>query len=102
MTSVTLHLHPGYILVDKENTITCNYITTSSECEAAARELGLSDTSATPSPITSLDNWADPPYCYIEGGSLKFNGDGTNTGACGFDGGWGAVYLDKCLCKFRG
>ena len=100
MTSVTLH--PGYILVERENTITCDYITTSSECEAAAQELGLSDISATPSPISSLDPTHDPPYCYIEDGSLKFNGDGTNTGVCGFDAGYGAVYLDKCLCKFQG
>ena len=61
--------------------------------------LGLPDTSATPSPITSYDPQVDPPYCYIENGVLKFNGDGTNAGACGSDGGFGAAYLDKCLCK---
>ena len=86
-------------MVEVPNTYTCDYITTSSECEAAAAYLGLSDTSATPSPITWLDRSKDPPYCYIEGGQLKFNGDGTNTGACGSDGGHGSSYLDKCICK---
>ena len=86
-------------MVEVPNTYTCDYITTSSECEAAARYLGLSDTSATPSQITNLDRTKDPPYCYIEGGNLKFNGDGTNSGECGADGGYGYTYLDKCLCK---
>ena len=81
------------------STYTCDYITTSAECEAAAGYLGLSDTSATPSPITSWDNQYDPPYCYIENGNLQFNGAGTNTGPCGSDNGMGAAYLDKCLCK---
>ena len=85
------------MLVEVPNT--CDFITTSTECEAAAQHLGLSDTSATPSPISSYDPTSDPPYCYIEDDSLKFNGDGTNTGACGSDGGFGATYLDKCLCK---
>ena len=92
-------LNSGYILVETQNTITCDYITTSSECEAAAQDLGLPDTSATPSPISQYDHTADPPYCYIEDDVLKFNGDGTNAGACGSDGGYGPRYLDKCLCK---
>ena len=60
----------------------------SSECEAAAEYLGLSDTSATPADYGIS---IDPPYCYFEYGFLLFNGDGTNTGACGGE--------DKCLCK---
>ena len=89
----------GYFLIEVPTTQTCDYITTSAECEAAAVYLGLPDISATPSPITSYDPQVDPPYCYIENGDLKFNGDGTNAGACGSDGGFGAAYLDKCLCK---
>ena len=87
------------MLVEVPNTYTCDYITTSPECEAAAIYLGLSNTSATPSPISSYDPQYDPPHCYIEDGGLKFNGDGTNAGACGSDGGFGSAYLDKCLCK---
>ena len=31
-----------------------------------------------------------PPYCYYEGGSLKFNTGGTNTGSCSS--------YDTCIC----
>ena len=68
----------------------------SSECEAAALYLGLSDTSASAS---SNQGNLDPPNCYFEGDRLQFNGDGTNTGDCG--GGSGAFH-DKCLCKGTG
>ena len=71
----------------------------SSECEAAAQDLGLPDTSATPSPVTQYDSWGDPPYCYIEDGSLKFNSDGSNTGLCGDAYNNDPQYHDKCLCK---
>ena len=64
-----------------------NYLTSVSACEGAARTIGLSDTSA----INDGENWAsDPPYCYFEGGALKFN-PGVNTGGCGGN--------DLCLCK---
>ena len=33
----------------------------------------------------------DPPYCYYEGGRLKFNSGGRNTGKC--------TASDNCLCK---
>ena len=68
----------------------------SSECEAAAEYLGLSDTSAQAS---GNQGRLDPPYCYFEGGRLQFNGDGiTNTGGCGEGSGRGQ-YHDECLCK---
>ena len=35
----------------------------------------------------------DPPFCYFEGGSLKFNSLGTNTGPC--------TASDNCLCYKR-
>ena len=89
----------GYILVDTPNTVTCDFITTSSECEAAAQDLGLPDTSATPSPVRDTDSWGDPPYCYIEDDSLKFNSDGSNTGKCGDAYNNDPQYHDKCLCK---
>ena len=89
----------GYILVDTPNTFNCDYITTSSECEAAARSLGLSDTSAIPSPVGSSDSVNNPPYCYIENDHLKFNGDGSNTGECGEAYNGIHLYHDKCLCK---
>ena len=75
---------------------TCDFITTSSECEAAARYLGLSDISA----YASYNQGSlDPPYCYFEGGNLQFNSDETNTGKCG---GGSGQFHDKCLCKSSG
>ena len=74
----------------------CNFITTISECEAAAQYLGLSDTSATT--VNNKGN-GDPPYCYYEGGNLQLNGDGTSTGGCGdLRHGYGNLF-DRCLCK---
>ena len=65
---------------------------TQSECEDAARYLGLSDTSAR----SSNGGGYDPPYCFFENGELRFNSGGTNYGECGAntDGG-----LDQCLCR---
>ena len=82
-----------YVLVGSTSD-TCDFITTFSECEVAAQQLGLSDTTATAS-----KDWYggyDPPYCWIENGWLQFNSEGKNTGACG--GGQGQGY-DECLCK---
>ena len=64
-------------------------MTTKSECETAAKALGVSD-------ITAVDDGQngathDPPFCYFEENSLKFNGVGTNTGAC--------TTSDQCLCS---
>ena len=89
----------GYILVDTPNTLNCDFITTSSECETAAHYLGLSDTSAVQSPLTDKDSWGDPPYCYIENDSLKFNADGSNSGKCGEAYNGNPATHDKCLCK---
>ena len=36
----------------------------------------------------------DPPYCYYEGGHLKFNAKGTNKGSCS--------RYDVCLCGRKG
>ena len=63
-------------------------ITSLSECSAAAKDLKLNDQSA------SSDNQPngvgyDPPFCYYEGGQLKFNG-GRNYGSC--------TSSDTCLC----
>ena len=82
----------GFIIVDDPG-MTCDPIMSSSECEAAAQYLGLSDTSASAS--ASQGN-LDPPYCYFEGDRLQFNGDGTHTGECG--GGTGQFH-DECLCR---
>lgn len=50
------------------------------DCSDAGWLMGLNDTTATDDGqiIGSRD---DPPYCYIEGGELKYNG-GWNTGSC--------------------
>ena len=74
----------------------CDFITTYAECEAAAQYLGLPDTSAS----SSFNNGGnDPPYCYFEGGELKFNSGGKNTGDCGSLSMGSGQYYDKCLCK---
>ena len=81
----------GYTVIESSGA-TCKYIKTLSECEDAARELqsakGLIDLSAEDDGQTGVSY--DPPYCYYESGTLKFNYGGTNTGSCST--------TDKCLC----
>ena len=69
--------------------IPCDFITTAIECESAAIELGLYDTTVKDDGQNGVNY--DPPYCYIEGRSLKFNSMGTNTGPC--------TTIDQCLCR---
>ena len=78
----------AYIVIE-DSAISCDFVRSASECESAAHELGLSD-------VTVVDDGQngvtyDPPFCYFEGGSLKFNNFGTNTGPC--------TTSDKCLCR---
>lgn len=63
-------------------------VTSLAECNAAAAALGLGNGPAEDDGQQGVD-W-DPPYCYSEGGSLKFNSNGLNKGECGF--------YDVCLC----
>lgn len=80
-----------YILV-AQSSATCHRIKSVEECEAAAQQLGLSDTTV----YSDVHNpTGDPPYCFVEQGRLKFNEDGTNAGACGTGADRGS---DKCLC----
>lgn len=67
---------------------TCERVKTSLECEMAAIQLRLSDTSVTDDGQRGVSD--DPPYCYYEGESLKFNSNGQNQGSCSS--------YDKCLC----
>jgi hypothetical protein len=62
-------------------------ITSIADCSAAAATLGMSDTTATNDGQTTVPY--DPPFCYFEGGSLKWNAGG-NTGHC--------TTNDRCLC----
>ena len=76
-----------YIIVDSG--IVCHYVKSASECESAAHALGLSD-------VTVIDDGQDgvtydPPFCYFEGGSLKFNSLATNKGSC--------TTSDQCICS---
>jgi len=64
-------------------------VTSMAECGQAAAELGLSDT--TPSDDKQRGVSYDPPFCYFEGNSLKFNSNGLNTGRC--------TTSDNCLCS---
>ena len=73
----------------------CHHITTTSECERAARALGLPDTTVEDDAQTGATG--DPPYCYnwhdradSSNQILKFNTGGTNTGEC--------LAIDQCLC----
>ena len=86
-----------YILVDKPG-IACDFIKSASECKAAAQKLQLSDTRVTLDDNND-DPKHDPPYCYMEDGVLKFNGDGSNYGPCGNAAYGMAKYGDRCLCK---
>ena len=81
----------GYHLIETPRVRCTNHIETLSECSEAAQQLGLFDTKATID--GQIRSRADPPYCYYEGGRLKFNQGGSNTGSCGS---W-----DLCLCRTR-
>ena len=85
----------GYIIVADPHA-TCDPILSLSECEAAAVHLGLSDVTAKHD-IPNSHGHADPIACYLEQGELKFNPDGSNTGSCGEDHGYG--WVDECLCR---
>ena len=65
------------------------YITTSADCATAARALGVKDTTVEDDRQSKRSY--DPPGCYYEGGRLKMNRDGSNTGSCSRS--------DQCLCK---
>ena len=81
--------------------MTCHYIETKAECEAAADELALNDISAEDGTNSGTPE-GDPPYCYYEGNSLKINEGGTNTGACGNAHDGQQQYLDICICFTEG
>ena len=71
------------------STSTCPRVTSLAECSAAAAAMGLWDISATADGQHGVSH--DPPYCYAESGSLKFNLDGSSTGSC--------TSTDTCVCK---
>ena len=80
----------------KDSTNSCDYIRSASECECAANQLGLSSDDNCSSLWALVDHDENgvsdnPPFCYIEGGALKFNKLATSTGPCTAD--------DKCLCR---
>eukprot|EP00666_Eupelagonemidae_sp_cell4sb_P012814 gene12814-biopygen10347 len=58
------------------------------DCGIAATSLSLPATTAVGDGQTSYTH--DPPYCYFESG-LKYNADGSNTGACSM--------TDQCVCR---
>ena len=76
----------AYVIVDVIGD-TCDPIATKTECEEAYAQLGI---------ILAVDDNQsgssdDPPYCYMKWGRLKFNTDGSNTGACDANG-------RECVC----
>ena len=78
------------VIIVEDPEITCDPITSSSECEAAAEYLGLSDTSAE----SGTYKYIDPPYCFFDYWGLRFNADGLNRAECDSE--------NKCLCKNSG
>ena len=67
----------------------CQRIETKAECEQAARQLGLSDTTAREYNV--VNDW-DPPFCYyVNGAILYFNSKGDSTGTC--------RNSHNCICK---
>ena len=63
-------------------------VTTIADCAAAATYLNYYVTNPVDDHHHAYSH--DPPYCYFEDGQLKFNSDGSNTGACSTG--------DVCLC----
>ena len=78
----------GYIIINWRYD-SCDFVTSASECESAANELGMSDVTVEDDGQNGVSY--DPPFCYFERGSLKFNEHGTNTGPC--------TAYDQCLCR---
>ena len=73
----------------------CERITTKADCETAAMELGLSDTTAEDLASLSGDPANSPPNCYYKPGNptnlkLIFNTDFTSNAACSNE--------RNCLC----
>ena len=73
----------------------CERITTKGDCETAARELGLSDTTAVDSDNLSGNPENSPPNCYYKPGNptnlkLIFNTDFTSNASCSNE--------RNCLC----
>ena len=81
--------HISEYMIIKDSATSCDFVKSASECESVAHELGLLDVTVEDDGQSGVDY--DPPYCYFEGGSLKFNEFGTNKGPCTAD--------DQCLCR---
>ena len=76
----------GYTRVTSESF--CKRVMTKTECEEAARQLGLSDTSAREETVSSY-----PPYCYFyKGQSLWFNNNANSSTQCNSD-------TKVCICQ---
>jgi len=74
-----------YIIVTSGST--CERVTSKEECEEAARQLGLSDTTA-----AEETSYSYPPYCYFyNGSSLYFNNQLNSDTVCSS--------YDPCICK---
>ena len=68
---------------------TCERVTSKAECEEAASQLGLSDTTAS---VETTGGY--PPYCYLfYGDDLYFNNDGNSRTECSS--------RDPCICKWK-
>ena len=84
----TLHFEltgASYTMVTSVST--CVRVTSKAECEEAAHQLGLSDTTATGE---RESDW--PPYCYLDWeDDLWFNRNGNSEAPCLSD--------EVCICK---
>ena len=79
---------------EKQQFGTCAHaIHSETECELAAKELGVVDTTAEDD-LQKLGVIWDPQGCYFESGQLKHHMYGTNSGLC--------TQTDTCICRKRG
>ena len=99
------------VMTSAAATVMCSRVTSLTECNTAAYQLNVSDQTAISDSCISSQNCtssspsggvlnltrseyekSQPPFCYFEGGSLKFN-VANNTGAC--------TETKKCLCRLK-
>ena len=81
-----------YVII-ADSAISCDFVRSATECEFAANKLGLADVIVEDDVRNDSPYWVDlnpPPFCYFEGGRLKFN-IGTNSGPC--------TTSKQCLCR---
>ena len=76
-------------MIIEDSASSCDFVRSATECESAANKLGMFDVTVEDDGQFGVDY--DPPLCYFEGGSLKYNNFWNNTGPC--------TTFDHCVCR---